>query len=568
MIKGVPVSEGYAIGKILKIDEVKIDYRKKSILDPQDEMKRFRHAIHLAKHQLELLKEETKKRLGDETSHIFDAHIMMALDPEFIQSVEKIIKDEVCNLSYAIKMVVDHFVDLFMKIDDDYLKERSKDIVDVSQRIIKNALGLPIIDFATIDHEVIVVAKDMTPSETAQMNPKYVLGFITEEGGKTSHSAIIARLLGIPAIVGAKDILSLVTTGQEIIMDAVKGEVKLSIDPEMKHQYLELIENLRQQKINLMHYKGKHSSTEDHHKFELSANIVSSRDIEHVKQFDADGIGLFRTEFMFLDRMAMPSEEEQFMEYKKVLEAMSPKPVVIRTLDIGGDKHLPYLHLEKEDNPFLGNRAIRLCFQEIKIFKTQIRAMLRASLYGNLKIMFPMIATKEEFLKAKAIVIEVQKELENEGIMVKPYELGIMVEIPSAALSADSLGSVVDFFSIGTNDLIQYTFAADRMKESLEYLYQPFNPALLRLIKMVTDASKKHQIWTGVCGEMASDLLAGPLLIGLGIHELSMTPASILKMRAIFSKLNYEDLKQLASNVLELESEEQVIDLLKQKIHI
>lgn len=566
MIKGVLVSEGYAIGKILKINDIKIDYRKKSILDPIQEIKLFKHAIHLSKQQLNSLKDETRKRLGDETSHIFDAHMMMAEDPEFIQSVEKIIQDEVCNLSYAIKMVVDHFVDLFMKIDDDYLKERSKDIVDVSQRIIKNALGLPIVDYATIDHEVIVVAKDIKPSEAAQMNPKYVLGFITEEGGKTSHSAIIARLLGIPAIVGAKDILSLVTTGQEIIMDAVKGEIKLSIDRDMKHHYLRLIDILRQQKMEFMQYKGKHSSTLDHHKFELSANIVSSRDIEHVMQFDADGIGLFRTEFMFLDRMAMPSEEEQFIEYKKVLEAMAPKPVVIRTLDIGGDKHVPYLHLEKEDNPFLGNRAIRLCFQEIEIFKTQLHALLRASAFGNLKIMFPMIATKEEFLKAKKVVIEVQQELEKSGIIVKPYELGIMVEIPSAALSADSIASVVDFFSIGTNDLIQYTFAADRMKESLEYLYQPFNPALLKLIKMVADAAKRHQIWAGVCGEMASDLLAGPLLIGLGIHELSMTPASILKMRAVFSKLNYEDLKQLASNVLELESEEQVIHLLKQKI--
>ena len=336
----------------------------------------------------------------------------------------------------------------------------------------------------------------------------------------------------------------------------------------IKENYIQKIKNYELQNQALKSMIGKKTLSMDQHPYELVANIGSSRDLKHVLEHDAEGVGLFRTEFLFLDRNALPSEEEQFIEYKKVLEKLNPKPVVIRTLDIGGDKNLSYLKFEQELNPFLGKRAIRLCLDEIELFSTQLRALIRASAYGNLKIMFPMIATLEEFLKAKALVDSIKKEFDIKKIPYHPFELGIMIEIPAAALNANHLAKHVDFFSIGTNDLIQYTMAADRMNQSLDYLYQPFNPAILRLIKMVADAANKHHIWSGVCGEMASDLIAAPLLLGLGIHELSMIPNNILKTRKLLSTLKHSELEKIALNVLELESEEQVLSLLKQYIHL
>lgn len=568
MIKGTPVSEGYAIGKVLKLEDYLIDTSKKTITDIDLEIQKFDEAIEKTKEQLSNLYSLAEKKFGIETAKIFEAHLLITEDPEIKGAVHKKIKNESVNLSYALKTVVSGFIDLFQALDDEYLRERASDLMDVFNRILKNAFDIKIIDLAAINEKVILIAHDLTPSETAQIDPKYVLGFATETGGKTSHSAIIARLLGVPALVGAKDIMKLLKNGQEIILDGILGEIIDDYDDEIKSLYMKKEKAYALANKALEKMIGMKSETKDGHQITLAGNIGSSKDLNHILDNDADGIGLYRTEFLYLDHQTFPTEEEQFEEYKRVLEKMNPKPVVIRTLDIGGDKNLPYLKMASEMNPFLGKRAIRLSLDEKELFKTQLRALIRASVYGNLKIMFPMIATLSEFLEAKSMVLSVQKELDSKHIKYSPFELGIMIEIPSAALMADSLAKHVDFFSIGTNDLIQYTMAADRMNESVGYLYQPFNPAILKLIKMVTDAAKKHNVWTSVCGEMGGDLNAGPILIGLGVTELSMTPTQVLKMRKVISTMNHTDLQQIALNVLELESEEQVLLELKKSIHI
>ncbi|MDI6452260.1 phosphoenolpyruvate--protein phosphotransferase [Peloplasma aerotolerans] len=568
MLKGIPVSEGYAVARVLKIEEVQIDYRKVTVDNPLEEISIFRQAIDQTVTQLEQLKSETEKKFDHETSKIFEAQLMIATDPEVNDAVESKIRAESCNLVYAIKYVVDRFVDLFDHLDDEYLKDRAFDLRDVTNRTIKNALNIEIVDLSHINEKVILLTTELTPSQTAQIDPNFVCGFVTEIGGKTSHSAIIARLLQIPAIVGVEHLMQKLKNHQEIILDGFHGEIITDFDDKIKQDYQNKIERYEKKKSALKTMIGKQSQSKDGHVYELFGNIASSKDINHIINFDADGIGLYRTEFLFLDHLVLPTEDEQFEEYKKVLESVYPKPVVIRTLDIGGDKHLPYLNLEKELNPFLGKRAIRLSFDHIDVFKTQLRALLRASAYGHLKIMFPMIAVKEEFIKAKAIVEEVKQALRKEKTKVADFELGIMIEIPSAALMADQLAQVVDFISIGTNDLIQYTMAADRTHQSLTYLYQPLNPAILKLIDMVAQAGKKHQIKVSVCGEMASDIYAGPLLLGLGVEELSMTPSHILKIRKILSKLNHSDLEKLSKSVLKLDNEEQVLSELKKLIKV
>ena len=566
MYKGIAVSEGFAVGKVLKLIDVKIDKSKKMITDVEKELLIFENALRKTTEQLEKLRIESIDKFGVETSKIFEAHMLIANDPEVNHSIKELIKNEKVNLVYAIDRVVANFVNLFEMLDDEYLKERATDLIDVSNRIIKNALNIEIVDLASIKEKVILVAKDLTPSETAQIDTNYVLGFITEIGGKTSHSAIIARLLEIPAIVGVKNILDKLDNHALIIIDGENGTILTHFTEVEKESYLNKMVELKENKKHLNELKTKPNKTLDNYQFELAANIGSSKDLKYVLEHGADGVGLFRTEFLYLDRLTLPTEDEQFNEYKLVLEKMNPKPVVIRTLDIGGDKNLSYLKFDEEMNPFLGVRAIRLCFQEMDIFKTQIRALLRASIFGNLKIMFPMIATKEEFMRAKIIVEEIKKELDLESIQYGSYELGIMIEIPSAALNAEHLAKVVDFFSIGTNDLIQYTFAADRMNEKLEYLYQPFHPSILKLIKMVTNAAQNNHIWTGVCGEMASDLFAAPLLLGLGINELSMTPSQILKVKNVLLNQKMVELKQISLDVLKLESEEQVKLYLKNQL--
>jgi phosphotransferase system enzyme I (PtsI) len=563
LLKGIPVSPGYAISRVLILDDVVIDYSKKIIDHPEDEIKRYHQAIMKTKIQLEALIQSTKKLTHPESASILSSHLALLLDPEVTKAVEEKIKEESCNLIYAIRAVAELYIKQFNEIQDIYLKERVTDLIDVTERVIKNALNIALIDLSIINEEVILVAKDLKPSQAAQMNKKFVKGFITQQGGKTSHSAIIAKLMGIPAIVGIKNVLEHVISGEEIIIDGKKGEVHLNFDQNLKTHYESLIDQQKSEKHSLKSMMKQKTKTKDGKEIGLHANIGSNHDLPYVIDNDAEGIGLFRTELLFMDRLSMPSEDEQYEIYKDVLETMYPKSVTIRTIDIGGDKHLPYLKQDAEANPFLGKRAIRLCLEQVDFFKVQLRALLRASVHGNLKIMFPMIATKDEFLDAKDIVSEVQEELISKNIPYHIIDLGVMIEIPVAALNADEIAHAVDFFSIGTNDLIQYTMAADRNHEALEYLYQPFNPGILKLINMVCEAGKDHKIPVSVCGEMASDLNAIPLLIGLGVDHLSMNPEGILKARKMIKAYDSFDLIKLAKKALKAHDQDEVIDLVK-----
>jgi phosphotransferase system enzyme I (PtsI) len=566
MLKGIIANQGYAIGKILKIDMQSIDTSKITVKSIEYEISYLHEAIEKTVAQLENLKKINEKKFDTETLAIFDAHITIAKDPEVICQIENKIKDESCNLTYAIRYVIDSILDLFKDIQDEYIRQRASDLLEVSDRIIKNHLNIKMIDIQNIDQKVILAAQEITASEAAQINPKYILGILSEAGGKNSHSSIIARLLGIPALVGVDNLMETVHNDDKIILDAIDGKLIRSYTKETLLSYKDKHFNFQLEKQKLKSIKSVRSLTTDGKEIELLANIGASKDLIQALDQNAYGIGLFRTEVLFLDRYEFPSEEEQFLEYKKVLEAFKDKPVVIRTLDVGGDKLLPYLKLPTESNPALGNRGARLSLSHLDVFKTQIRALLRASQYGHLKVMFPMISTKDEFTKLQRIVHQLEKEFTENHIVYKPFELGVMIEIPSAALIADQLAKVVDFFSIGTNDLIQYTFAADRLNTNLDYLNQPFHPSILRLIHMVTTAAKAHGKKTAVCGEMASDPLGACLLIGLGVDELSMTSSLIPGVKNKILQHNHSQLVLLAEKLLDAQNEKEVIKVLKQKI--
>lgn len=566
MIKGIPVSKGYAIARVFKLSKPTIDTEKRIIMDVELEIRRYHDAIEKTKYEIESLKKKSVERFGEETSKIFDAHLMIADDPEIKTSVISMIQNEKCNLTYALKTVVNRFLALFRDLDNQYLRERAIDLKDVTDRILSFALGIQGHDLSEITSDVILVAEDITPSETTQLDTTYIKGFITEQGGMTSHSAIIARLLGIPAVSGAKDILKKVKNGDEVIIDGFTGRIVLHYDEETKKNYLAKRDEYLTHLESLLSYVGKPSLTSDMKETILLANIGSPKDIDSVIEHDAEGIGLFRTELLYMDKTSLPTEEEQYQSYKEVLEKMDGKPVTIRTLDIGGDKYLSYLKLSHELNPFLGKRAVRLSLDQPDIFRTQLRALLRASIHGNLSIMIPMISTKEEIIQVKKIIKELKETLTKEEIPFGSFQLGIMIEVPSAVMIADALAKEVDFFSIGTNDLIQYAFAADRTNEALNSFYQPLHPAILKMIKMVIDSAHQAKIKVSVCGEMASHLIQGPLLIGLGIDSLSMTPTEILKMRRVLSLNSYEVLHKIARLVLKYESEDQVLREIKKWI--
>ena len=566
MLKGVPASLGYAIAPILKIDRQTIDTTKFTVKNIKTEIAYLHEAIDKTVSQLESLKLKNEETFDHETSSIFDAHIAIAKDPEVIKQVEEKIIKETCNVAYAVKSVVLKVVDMFKDIEDEYLKQRASDLLEVSDRIIKNHLDIEMIDLEKINHEVILTAHEITASEAAMVNPKYVLGFLSEVGGKNSHSSIIARLLGIPALVGVKDLMKTIKNNEKVILDAEEGRLIRSFTKETENLYQNKITNFNLEKQKLESLIGVKPYTHDGHYVELFANIGSYQDVKYAKKQNAYGVGLFRTELIFLDRYELPSENEQYHEYKKVLESFHPLPVTIRTLDIGGDKPLPYLKHHEELNPALGIRGIRFSLVKEDMFKAQMRALLRSSIHGHLKIMFPMISTKEEFIKVKRLVKKIETELIHEQIEVGTYELGVMIEVPSAALIADQLASVVDFFSIGTNDLIQYTLAADRLNSKLEYLNQPFHTSILRLVHMVTTAAKKNKIKTAVCGEMASDPVAACLLIGLGVDELSMTSSSIVSVKDRILKNNYKDLVILSEKLLSCSDEKESMLLLKEYI--
>ncbi len=550
MIKGIAASSGIAVSKVFKLQHPVLKIEKKTATAATEIIK-LMAGIEATKKDILAIKENAIGKLADEDLAIFDAHLMVAEDPEFVDQIVAMINDESVNADYATDQVGNTFINMFESMDNEYFRERAADIKDVTYRLKCHLQGLKIPDLTTIDEEVVIVAEDLTPSDTAQLNRKFVKGFATEIGGRTSHSAIMARSLEIPAVVGAGAMLDSVEHGQEIILDAIAGEIIFNPTLEQKALYISKGNDFLAHKESLLVLKDAKSVTLDGREVELAGNIGTPNDVEGVLNNGGEGVGLYRTEFLYMDASELPDEESQFLAYKKVLENMAPGRVVVRTLDIGGDKELSYLKFPHEMNPFLGYRAIRLCLDRPDIFSVQIRALLRASVYGKLSIMFPMIATLDEFRAAKAMVESEKKNLSKEGVkFADNIELGMMVEIPAAAVIADQFAKEADFFSVGTNDLIQYTMAADRMNEKVSYLYQPYNPSILRLLKMIIDGAHKEGKWVGMCGEMAGDEKAIPLLLGLGLDEFSMSASSILEARRIIRESNYEDLKVLTDKAL------------------
>ncbi|MBQ1482501.1 MAG: phosphoenolpyruvate--protein phosphotransferase [Erysipelotrichaceae bacterium] len=563
-LKGIATSAGIAIGKVYKLEQpnIVISTEKK---DTEAELKVFEDALNKTISDIEQIKERASATLAPEELAIFDAHLMMVQDPEYKDQIINMIKDG-SNADQATKTVSDMMVGMFESMDDAYFKERAADIKDVSFRLLCNILGLTIPDLTAIDEEVIIVAEEMTPSDTAQLNKKYSLGFVTEIGGKTSHAAIMAVALGLPAVVGCTGIMSSCKHGDKIILDAKEGDVIINPTEEELKEYEEKRVKFLEEKAALQVLLDKPSITVDGHQVELVANIGSPKDMDNVIANGAEGVGLYRTEFLYMESTDdFPTEEDQYNAYKVVLERAEGKRVVVRTLDIGGDKKLPYFEFDPEMNPFLGYRAIRLCLDRKDIFKTQVRALLRASVYGKLAIMFPMIATIDEFRSAKQFVLDTKEELKAEGVAVSDnIEIGMMVEIPASAVLADEFAKYADFFSIGTNDLIQYSMAADRMSEKVAYLYQPLNPAILRLVKMTIDGAHSQGRWCGMCGEMGGDPMAAPVLLGLGLDEFSMSASKILPTRKIITSLNKKEMEELANKAVKCHTESEVTALVKE----
>lgn len=566
-LTGIAASDGIAIAKAYRFVQPDLTFAKTTVHDIEAEQKRLAAALAKAEQELIVIRQQTLEKFSAEEAAIFEAHLLVVHDPELIGPINQKIADEAVNAEYALHEVTSMFVALFEGMDDEYMSARASDIKDVTNRILAHLLGVHIPNPSNINEQVIIVANDLTPSETAQLDRNYVLGFITDIGGRTSHSAIMARSLEIPAVVGAGVATTTIQDGDTIIVDGLTGQVLVNPSADVIADYQEKAQKYRVQQAEWSTLVNEQTVSKDGVHVELAANIGSPNDLDGVLRHGAEGIGLYRTEFLYMGRENLPSEEEQFTAYKTVLEGMKGKPVVIRTLDIGGDKHLPYLPLQEEMNPFLGHRAIRLCLDQQELFRTQLRALLRASVYGNLKIMFPMIATIQEFRAAKAILLEEKEKLIAGGIAVgSSIEVGMMVEIPSTAVMADNFAKEVDFFSIGTNDLIQYTMAADRMNEKVSYLYQPYNPAILRLIQMVIKAAHQEKKWVGMCGEMAGDEHAVPLLLGLGLDEFSMSATSILKTRALLKQLSVPEMQTLATEALQLATAEEVLEKVKQAV--
>ncbi|MDE9829725.1 phosphoenolpyruvate--protein phosphotransferase [Staphylococcus delphini] len=566
IIKGIAASDGVAIAKAYLLVEPDLSFSNEKTDNPEAEVQKFNEALNNSKIELTKIRNHAEEQLGADKAAIFDAHLLVLDDPELIQPIEEKIKNESASAPQALTEVTQNFITIFESMDNEYMKERAADIRDVAKRVLAHILGVELPNPSIIDESVIIVAHDLTPSDTAQLNKQYVQGFVTNIGGRTSHSAIMSRSLEIPAVVGTKSISESVQQGDMVIVDGLTGDVLVNPSDDEIKAYQHKRESFFADREALKQLRDEPSKTLDGHEVELAANIGTPNDLEGVHNNGAEGIGLYRTEFLYMGRDNMPTEDEQFEAYKKVLESMEGKRVVVRTLDIGGDKELPYLNLPEEMNPFLGYRAIRLCLDQPEIFRPQLRALLRASAYGKLNIMFPMVATIQEFRDAKALLLEEKENLKREGVEVSDdIELGIMVEIPSTAALADVFAKEVDFFSIGTNDLIQYTMAADRMSERVSYLYQPYNPAILRLIKQVIDASHQEGKWTGMCGEMAGDETAIPLLIGLGLDEFSMSATSILKARRQIKDLSRTEMVQLADRALNCATVDEVVDLVKAK---
>ena len=572
MISGIPASPGIVFGKALVLKEEKIVLDMQKIKDSQvdEEIARFYAGREAAVEQLNSIKERAYQSLGEEKAAIFEGHLMILEDEELEEEIIDYLRSNHVNAAVAANVVIDQQVAILSEIDDEYLKERAGDIRDIGNRLIKNILGMHIVDLGEINEEAILVAYDLTPSETAQLNLDKVLGFVTDIGGRTSHTSIMARSLELPAIVGTNNVTELVNTGDFLILDALNNVVYVNPSQEDIQRLKALQVKLADEKAELAKLKDLPALTLDGHRVDVVANIGTIRDIEGAERNGAEGVGLYRTEFLFMDRDQLPTEEEQFIAYKDVVEAMNGNLVILRTMDIGGDKELPYLDLPKEMNPFLGWRAIRIALDRREILNAQLRAVLRASAYGKLAVMFPMIISVEEIRELKSVIEELKVELRNEGkAFDENIQIGVMVETPSAAVNAKFLAKEIDFFSIGTNDLTQYTLAVDRGNELISHLYNPMSPSVLSLIKQVIDASHAEGKWTGMCGELAGDERATVLLLGMGLDEFSMSAISVPRIKKLIRNVNYQDAKLLAEKALQqptaAEIERLVIDFLAEK---
>ncbi|MFR0555177.1 phosphoenolpyruvate--protein phosphotransferase [Loigolactobacillus coryniformis subsp. coryniformis] len=566
MLKGIAASDGIARAKAYLLVQPDLSFSKKSIDSVDGEVARLQAAVTASTEELQKIRDIAVKSLGEEEAQVFDAHMMILADPEFVGAVETGIKNDKTNAEQVLHDVSTQFVEMFEAMTDNpYMQERAADIRDVTKRVMSHLLGVTLPNPALIDEEVVIIAHDLTPSDTAQLNRKYVKGFITDLGGRTSHSAIMARSLEIPAIVGTEKATEVVNEDQMVIVDGNTGDTLLDPSDADIAKYDQAAKDFAAQKAEWEKLKNERTVTKDGKNFITAANIGTPDDVVGATDNGAEAVGLFRSEFLYMDSAELPTEDEQFEAYKKALEGMNGNQVVVRTMDIGGDKHLPYLPLPEEMNPFLGYRAIRISLDRQDIFRTQLRALLRASNYGNLAIMFPMIATVSEFKQARAIYDEERAKLVKAGTPVADkIEVGMMMEIPAAAVIADKLAKYADFFSIGTNDLIQYSMAADRGNEHVSYLYQPYNPSILRLVKRIIDAAHAEGKWAGMCGEAAGDPIMVPLLLGMGLDEYSMSATSILKIRSLMRQLDTNDMKALADKALtDAETNEDVIALVK-----
>ena len=573
MLKGIAASDGVAVAKAYLLVQPDLSFETVTVEDISAEEARLDAALEASQNELSLIRENAVASLGEEAAAVFDAHLMVLADPEMTGQIKETIRAKQVNAEAALTEVTNMFIAIFEGMDDNpYMQERAADIRDVTKRVLANLLGKKLPNPATIDEESIIVAHDLTPSDTAQLNKKFVKAFVTDIGGRTSHSAIMARTLEIAAVLGINNITELVKDGDILAVSGITGEVVINPTEEQIAEFKAAGEAYAKQKAEWAQLKDAPTVTADGKHFELAANIGTPKDVEGVNDNGAEAVGLYRTEFLYMDSQDFPTEEDQYEAYKAVLEGMNGKPVVVRTMDVGGDKGLPYFDLPKEMNPFLGYRALRISISETgnQMFRTQLRALLRASVHGKLRIMFPMVALLNEFRTAKGILEEEKAKLVAEGVAVADdIEVGIMIEIPAAAMLADQFAKEVDFFSIGTNDLIQYTMAADRMNEQVSYLYQPYNPSILRLINNVIKAAHAEGKWAGMCGEMAGDQTAVPLLVGMGLDEFSMSATSILRTRSLMKKLDTAKMEEYANRALtECSTMEEVLELSKKYVNV
>ncbi len=565
MFKGTNASSGIGIGKAVIVEEAELVIKREAVADKTAEVERFKGALDKTMKDTERMAADLATRVGEKEAEIMQGHLMLLMDPMLTGEIENTITGEGICSEYAIEQVCTIYADMFASMDDELMQQRATDMRDIKTRMQRVLLGVESVDISALPEGSILVAKDLTPSMTAGINPKHVTGIVTELGGKTSHSAILARALEIPAVVAVTDFLKKVANGDTVVLDGSEGVVYVNPTAEVEQEYSAKREKFLKEKKELEQYIGKPTVTKDGVTIELVANIGKPEDVEKVLQYDAEGIGLFRTEFLFMDRVAMPIEEEQFEAYKTVAEKMEGKPVIIRTLDIGGDKEIPYMGLEKDENPFLGYRAIRFCLdRKDDVYRPQLRALLRASAYGNIRIMIPMVTCLDEYREAKALIEEIKKELDGEGIAYKKdIQVGIMVETAAASLMADAFAKEVDFFSIGTNDLTQYTMSVDRGNDKVSYLYSPLNPAVLRSIKRVITCAREAGIMVGMCGEAASDPMMIPLLLAFGLNEFSMSASAILYSRKLITNYSIEELQAVADKAMSFVTVKEVEDYMR-----